>query len=364
VEAWRASTRQGAAAATADLLLPGAGGGGADPVRAGAADLGGGTRRGCGRWASTTPAAALRHIEALTRPACARRTEIQRQLLPAMLGWFAAGPNPDHGLLAFRQVSEALGETSAWVLAGAARRGCAGGEPGDGAGLQQVCRRSAACVTRRRSSCCRRRHAGGVRASRCRGDPSAEMRRRGPAGIAEAARRRRGAIRAVRRKELLRIAVAELLGALTCGPHRRGLSDVMTATDRRCRYARSPRRPWRSRRALAIVALGRWGGRELSYSSDADAHGRGGRLRVRRRGRRQGASGSSPGCASCCARRVPDPAVELDLDLRPEGKDGPMVRSAGVLSRLLREWSSTWEAQALVRAGHGAPAIPGSEPPN
>ena len=36
-------------------------------------------------------------------------------LLPAMLGWFTAGPNPDHGLLAFRQVSEALG-TSAWYL--------------------------------------------------------------------------------------------------------------------------------------------------------------------------------------------------------------------------------------------------------
>ena len=60
------------------------------------------------------PAAALRHLEALTQ-GLSRKAEIQRQLLPAMLGWFAEGPNPDHGLLAFRQVSEALGATS-WYL--------------------------------------------------------------------------------------------------------------------------------------------------------------------------------------------------------------------------------------------------------
>ena len=31
-----------------------------------------------------------------------------RQLLPAMIGWFAQGPEPDAGLLAFRQLSEQL----------------------------------------------------------------------------------------------------------------------------------------------------------------------------------------------------------------------------------------------------------------
>ena len=56
------------------------------------------------------PRAALRHIEALSQ-GMTRQAEIQRQLLPAMLTWFTSGPNPDHGLLAFRQVSEALGNT-------------------------------------------------------------------------------------------------------------------------------------------------------------------------------------------------------------------------------------------------------------
>src|SRR5215213_5225982 len=60
------------------------------------------------------PTAALRHIAALSQ-GVTRQAEIQRQLLPAMLGWFAQAPNPDHGLLAFRQVSEALG-TTPWYL--------------------------------------------------------------------------------------------------------------------------------------------------------------------------------------------------------------------------------------------------------
>ena len=44
-----------------------------------------------------------------------RKAAIQRTLLPALLGWFADAPRPDSGLLAFRQVSEALG-SSPWYL--------------------------------------------------------------------------------------------------------------------------------------------------------------------------------------------------------------------------------------------------------
>ena len=60
------------------------------------------------------PAGALRHIEALTS-GLRRRAAIQRTLLPVLLGWFADAAEPDAGLLAFRQVSEALGE-SPWFL--------------------------------------------------------------------------------------------------------------------------------------------------------------------------------------------------------------------------------------------------------
>src|SRR5205823_5624933 len=60
------------------------------------------------------PAGALRHIDALTS-GVSRRAAIQRTLLPVLLGWFADAAEPDAGLLAFRQVSEALG-SSPWYL--------------------------------------------------------------------------------------------------------------------------------------------------------------------------------------------------------------------------------------------------------
>ncbi len=60
------------------------------------------------------PVAALRHLEALTS-GVSRTATIQRTLLPAMLGWFADGPNPDAGLFGFRTISESLGSTH-WYL--------------------------------------------------------------------------------------------------------------------------------------------------------------------------------------------------------------------------------------------------------
>ena len=51
------------------------------------------------------PTAALRHIAALSQ-GVTRQAEIQRQLLPAMLGWFAGAPNPRSWSAVFRQVSK------------------------------------------------------------------------------------------------------------------------------------------------------------------------------------------------------------------------------------------------------------------
>jgi glutamate-ammonia-ligase adenylyltransferase len=40
----------------------------------------------------------------------------------------------------------------------------------------------------------------------------------------------------------------------------------------------------------------------------------------------------------------------IDADLRPEGRDGPLVRSLASYARYYQQWSSPWEAQALLRA--------------
>ena len=67
------------------------------------------------------PVAALRHLEALTS-GVTRTATIQRALLPALLGWFADGANPDAGLAGFRRLSENLG-AHAVVPEHVARRG-------------------------------------------------------------------------------------------------------------------------------------------------------------------------------------------------------------------------------------------------
>jgi len=45
--------------------------------------------------------------------------------------------------------------------------------------------------------------------------------------------------------------------------------------------------------------------------------------------------------------RVP---LELDADLRPEGRNGPMARSLDAYAEYYRRWAQPWEAQALLRA--------------
>jgi glutamate-ammonia-ligase adenylyltransferase len=44
------------------------------------------------------------------------------------------------------------------------------------------------------------------------------------------------------------------------------------------------------------------------------------------------------------------PALEVDADLRPEGKQGPLVRTLGSYAAYYERWGQVWEAQALLRA--------------
>ena len=71
-------------------------------------------RRTASRRSASRPRGALRHIAALTS-GLSRKATIQRHLMPVMLRWFADGADPDYGLLAFRRISERLGDTP-WFL--------------------------------------------------------------------------------------------------------------------------------------------------------------------------------------------------------------------------------------------------------
>ena len=45
-----------------------------------------------------------------------------------------------------------------------------------------------------------------------------------------------------------------------------------------------------------------------------------------------------------------DPPLEVDAGLRPEGKQGPLVRTLESYAAYYAKWSQVWEFQALLRA--------------
>ncbi len=108
-----------------------------------------------------------------------------------------------------------------------------------------------------------------------------------------------------------------------------------------------------------MIAMGRYGGFELSYGSDADV------MFVH-----EPVEGVEAQVASSYAQAVvaelrrllslpaSDPPLEVDPDLRPEGKNGPMVRTVESYAAYYAKWSHVWEFQALLRADAGRRATP------
>ena len=218
------------------------------------------------------PAGALRHLEALTAGVSPHAPAIQRTLLPVMLGWFADAPDPDAGLLGFRRISARRSARTHWYLQLLRDEG-AGRRSGWRTLLatQPLRHRPAAARAGGRADARRRRR----RCARCgRGALRKEMTgRRAPA-------RRPGRRRSPR---CARSAAASCSGSRspTCSASLDvdAVGDALTDVD-----GRDPRGGARPPPALAIEAerrgrcrpgsrssaMGRFGGDELGYGSDAD----------------------------------------------------------------------------------------------
>ncbi len=292
------------------------------------------------------PTAALRNLEALTS-GVTRTATIQKALLPAMLQWFAEGPDPDAGLFGFRRLSETLGRTP-WYLRTLRDEG-------------QVAERLAILLsTSRYVTDLLEREPQGVRLLAGDLDPqpaetlTEEM--LSSAGRQEDVEKAVRAIRAVRRRELLRIAAGDVLGRIDVADVGAGLSRLTDATleatleavQRAVQEQRGlDERPTR----IAIVAMGRYGGFELSYGSDADV------MFVHQPGPdvdQHLATSYAQAVANEIRRLLAlpggDPPLEVDAGLRPEGKQGALVRSLDSYAAYYAKWSKVWEAQALLRA--------------
>ncbi|MCW2815835.1 MAG: bifunctional [glutamine synthetase] adenylyltransferase/[glutamine synthetase]-adenylyl-L-tyrosine [Nocardioides sp.] len=292
------------------------------------------------------PKAALRNLESLTS-GVSRTASIQRALLPAMLTWFAEGADPDAGLFGFRRLSEALGRTP-WYLKTLRDEG-------------EVAERLAHLLsTSRYVTGLLEREPQGVRML---GEDLAplsaeavldEMRSRSERqdDVDKAVR----AARAVRRRELFRVAAGDVLGLTDVADVGAALSRITDATleatlEAAGRAVRKTRGLEEAPTRMAVIAMGRYGGFELSYGSDADV------LFVH-----VPVEGADPQVASSYATAVAnelrrllalpgaDPALLVDADLRPEGKQGALVRTLDSYAAYYAKWSKVWEAQALLRA--------------
>jgi glutamate-ammonia-ligase adenylyltransferase len=284
------------------------------------------------------PKGALAHIAALTG-GVSRRATVQKTLLPVMLQWFADGADPDYGLLAFRRLSEALGEAY-WFLrmlrdsSGAAER------------LTQVLSAS--------------KYVGGlferIPEAAAWLESEKELSPRSAAVLRDEARaivsRHRGdedaaavALRTARRREVLRLALGSILGVTTIQELGRGLSDVTTTI---LEGALAVLRPEPDGIEFGVIAMGRYGGAESGFGSDTDV------MYVYRA--TDAASEDAAKRADAIAKglkRITEDVklpLDLDLDLRPEGKNGAIVRSLDSYKAYYERWSLTWEAQALLRA--------------
>jgi glutamate-ammonia-ligase adenylyltransferase len=302
------------------------------------------------------PAGAMRHLEALTT-GVSRRAAIQRTLLPVMLGWFADEADPDAGLLSFRRVSDELGTTH-WYLKMLRDEGRAADRL---AHCLARSRYAADLLVRSPESVSILGDDNGL-TPRSREAITATM--QSAAGRRESAADAVAAVRAIRRHELLRIVMSDLVGVIDLAGVGAALTDLTGATIQVALEAATREVEQREGGPVGgdilVVAMGSLGGRELGYASDADVmfvhqpHPGSSEQEVQTRATmvvqelRKLLSGSGP-----------DPGLGLDADLRPEGKAGPMVRSVDSFRTYYERWALTWEFQALLRATPiaGPPAL-------
>jgi len=298
------------------------------------------------------PAGALRHLEALTT-GVARRASIQRTLLPVLLGWFADTPNPDSALLGFRRVSEALGSTP-WYLRLLRDESLAAQRLAMILGSSRL----ATDLLLRDPESVRMLAHDDELIPRDRGSLESE--------VLTAVARQNDPVEAmaivlgIRRREMFRVAAADVLSLVSIEDVGWALSDissaavvgalqaaVMSVSRRRGEAGLSTKLPTR----FAIIAMGRLGGRECGYGSDADV------MFVH-----DPLPGAEPKDAADAAFELAnevrsllmapstDPPLEIDADLRPDGKQGPLVMSFDSTAAYYGGRSAGWESQALLRA--------------
>ncbi len=147
-----------------------------------------------------------------------------------------------------------------------------------------------------------------------------------------------GGLRRWKRRELLRVAVRDLLGIADMPAVGRELAELA----RVC--VESALEIVDSDAVLAVIGMGKLGGRELNYASDIDV------LFVH-----EGDAEHAERTARAVLATMTTPSEDgivfrTDANLRPEGREGPLTRTLASYTTYYDDWARTWEFQALVKA--------------
>jgi len=164
------------------------------------------------------------------------------------------------------------------------------------------------------------------------------------------------ALRVAYRRELLVVAARDLTGAVALDAATAELADLAgSALDAALAIARAGLDPDLPAARLAVIGMGKCGGRELNYVSDVDV------LFVAEPREPSGAGNVDEMLRA--ATRMAEGLVraaglvtsagalfQVDPNLRPEGRDGALVRTLDSHRAYYRRWARTWEFQALLKA--------------
>lgn len=323
------------------------------------------------------PDRAFEHLTSLAAGS-SRKAKIQAILLPTLMEWLSATADPDMGLLNYRKLSEAAFDRT-WFLRMLRDEGIVGqrlmkilgtspytadliiaapdtvkllSDGAAGPKLMDVQPEQAFKAL--------------VNSTKRHADPDKAV----------------AVARSLRRVELARIAAADLLGFMPVEQVCRDLSLVWDAVleaalraeirawlraqeEAAADTAEDPdgtenaddadgataTQPVRPPARIAVIGMGRLGGMELGFGSDADV---------------MIVAEPAPGVDETAAikwaigivdklrRRLSkpsgDPPLEVDLGLRPEGRSGAVVRTIASYERYYDQWGEPWEMQALLRA--------------
>ena len=307
------------------------------------------------------PDRAFEHLTALASGST-RKSRIQAILLPTLMEWLSDTADPDAGLLNYRKLSDAAFDRT-WFLRMLRDEGIVGKR------LMQILGTSpytsdliiaAPDLVKLLSD----------------GSDGPKLLDTTPeqvsSALLNAAQRHRdpdkavSVARSLRRQELARIAAGDLLGYLDVQQVCRELSTIWAAVLEAS--LRAEIRWWMHQEAdrleeageesaprplarIAVIGMGRLGGMELGFGSDADvmvtaqpAPG------VDEPEATKWAISIIDKMRTRLAKPSSDPPLDVDLGLRPEGRSGAIVRTIESYERYYSQWGEPWEIQALLRA--------------